>query len=278
MFDQRSRPVWSYWAQGFNDSPYVVEHCAAALEGQSGGVFVGLRADQLPHGIGADPAITGLRDKISHAHYSDLLRTELLIKYGGVWADPTVYPNQDILRWVGDHLDSGVFFFHRPGRDRIIANWFIAAEPNNPLLIKLLDRLLDYWWENDFEDYTGRASGAPAILARVLNRNLTLPRLWLQPWFNRLVRSATYMVYHYMVYDLICTDREARRIWEKMPKVSAEPPHALQRHGLLKPLTAETKRLIDHPDTPVFKLSWKLPKDEIPEGCVLDYLFNRDGV
>ena len=49
-------------------------------------------------------------------------------------------------------MDAGVFMFHRPGRDRAVSNWFIAAEPNQPLLVRLYEALCRYWRENNFRN------------------------------------------------------------------------------------------------------------------------------
>ena len=211
-------------------------------------------------------------NKLSIAHCSDVLRTQLLLKYGGVWADPTIWFNKPIGEWLPEVMDAGVFMFHRPGRDRAISNWFIAAEPGNPLLQRQYDALCSYWRENEFDNLAGPTNASGRFLKRVLNRNLELPRLWLRKPVIRLFKTHPYMVYHYMIYDLVRSDPELGAIWDRMPKVSADIPHFPTHKGLLEPLDKETKDFIDSQKAPLFKLTWKLPSDSIPEGSVLDYL------
>ena len=213
--------------------------------------------------------------KLKVAHRSDLIRTQLLFRHGGVWIDPTVFIVGSLDQWLSKYMDSGLFLFDRPGRDRLISNWFIAAEPGNVLLGKLYGRLCRYWSENDFDNLGRPESELAEFVARALNRNLFLPRLWLRKPLIKLLRTAPYMVYHYQFADLVARDRTCREIWRRTPKISADGPHRLLRYGLLNPLSAELRECIDDADPPLFKLTWKLGSDEIPPGSVLAYLFER---
>lgn len=80
------------------------------------------------------------------------------------------------------------------------------------------------------------------------------------------------MVYHFKVYDLINTDSECAAIFQKMNKYSADAPHKIQRFGLLEPLTDEARQWIDESRSPLFKLTWKLDIQPIPNDSILDYL------
>lgn len=95
---------------------------------------------------------------ISDAHFSDLLRLELLTKYGGTWIDATV--------WCSTYthnfkymLDSELFLFQtlKPGVDghtTSISNWFITAKSNNRMLESLKYLLYQYWKDNNsIHDY-----------------------------------------------------------------------------------------------------------------------------
>lgn len=213
--------------------------------------------------------------QLTLAHQSDVIRTQLLVRYGGVWADPTVYFSQPLDHWLPERMDAGVFLFHRPGRDRAVANWFIAAEPQNLLLKRQYDRLCKYWANNDFENFNKPMRALARFATRVLNRNLELPRLWLRQPVIRLIKAYPYMVYHYMIHDLVRSDAQLRAVWDQMPKLSADIPHFPAHHGLLKPLDREIRSFIDNEKAPLFKLTWKLPSESVPPGSVLDYLLKK---
>jgi hypothetical protein len=86
------------------------------------------------------------------------------------------------------------------------------------------------------------------------------------------------MVYHYMIHDLIRSNADLQACWDRMPKISADLPHAVAHRGMLQPLDEEMKRFIESGQAPLFKLTWKLDVDTVPPGSVLDYLFSLNSV
>lgn len=265
--------IFTYWHQGFDDAPQVIQACRRTLERYNPEYELHfLDAGNVGEWLEPIPISQEKWDRLSLAHRSDLIRTQLLIRYGGVWADPTVIFMRPLNDWLPTRMNAGVFMFHRPGRDRAVANWFIAAEPENPLLRRQYDRLCRYWNDNEFRNLERPVGPMARLATRALNRNLELPRLWLKEPVIRLLKTFPYMVYHYLIYDLVRTDSELRALWERMPKVSADIPHFAASRGLLEPMDEETKRFIDSGGAPLFKLTWKLPSESIPPGSVLDYL------
>ncbi len=218
-----------------------------------------------------------VQNRMRLPHLSDLIRTKLLIKYGGVWADPTCFCMKPLEEWIPASMDAGVFMFHRPGRDRVIANWFIAAEPGNPLLVKLYQELCSFWNDHHFR-YLGRVekSKPEYWLNRIINRNLNWPRIWFSPLMTRVLRLYPYMVYHYKVYDLVKTDRECAEIFRKMIKYPAQYPLMLASFGLLNQPSEEIRLWVDEKRSPIFKLNWKLESKAIPEGSLLQYLIDSE--
>jgi len=92
------------------------------------------------------------KKQIPPALFSDLLRLELLIKYGGTWIDSTVLctgfkGSKD--QEFKNYLDADLFLFqYTPEgktKDISISNWFISAHSNNEVLMTLRDMLFAYW-------------------------------------------------------------------------------------------------------------------------------------
>lgn len=268
------RAIFTYWEQGFDHAPPLVGKCLQqmrrlnptwtihALDGRSISPWVGERF--VPEGIW---------EKLGRAHRSDLLRTQLLIRYGGVWMDPTVFCVRSLDDWLPDAMRGGLFLFRKPGLDRLISNWFIAAEPENLVLQRLLARLLDYWSWALFEREDKVPGAVEKFLIRLLNRHHRLSRLRVRaPWRN-LFSESPYMVYHYLLCDLVLTDREAKAIWQQVPVLPAAPPHKLQDLGLCSPAGSEVEGLLAGRLSPVFKLTWKDVPAEPEKGTILARLF-----
>lgn len=268
------RIIFSYWDQGIASAPPVVRMCAQRMQQLHPQWEIRiLDRESAASELDEIPVCKTKFSSLKKPHQSDLLRTHLLIKYGGVWADPTVFFAQTLDGWIDQMTRSGFFIFTNPGRDRLISNWFIASEANNPLLVELYARLCAYWNDNEFRNVNRRPGKLDRVLSRLINRNLARPRLWLRWPIRRVLRLTPYMIYHYQFYDLICRDPNCRNIWDKAGKLPASGPVSLLRHGLLNPASAKATALVEEPAAPLFKLTWKLPDSEIPAGSVLDYLF-----
>lgn len=270
--------IWTYWHQGVDKAPDIAHQCIRQLKALHPKAEIHLLDQYNVYDYGDSvPVKQKVWRKMSLPHRSDLLRTQLLIKHGGVWLDPTVYCRFPLQDWLPEYMNNGLFLFHRPGKDRIIANWFIAAEKDNYLLKQIYQSLIDYWNQHSFRN-SGSKNGSRLeyLLKRIINgRSLLLSQLWLTPLFTKVLRIYPYMIYHHMFYYLIRTDPKCRKIYEDMPKFSADLPHLMQREGLLAPLTPKAQDAIDIRHTPVFKLNWKLRNAGIPTGSNLAYLFDH---
>ena len=83
---------------------------------------------------------------ISPAHFCDLIRLELLIKYGGTWIDSSVL----LTKYDSKFFNCDLFFFHSfKEKWTVGSNWFLTSEKNNPILKTTLDLLYNFWKEND---------------------------------------------------------------------------------------------------------------------------------
>ena len=210
------------------------------------------------------------------AHKSDLIRTQLLVKYGGVWADPTTYPLKGLDDWLPSYLESGLFMFQNPGRDRVISNWFIAARPSNVLLEALFNGLCEYWSGNNFRNLGEKSRGRfMQNLEVIINRNTEWPRVWFNRIMTKVLRMAPYLVYHYAFYELVKGSEELGKSFREMPVFESDLPHQLKRLGLLAPVTEEVRKLITDDTIPLFKLDWKIVPNEIPEHTVIAYLLEN---
>ena len=88
---------------------------------------------------------------ITKTHMTDILRLELLIKYGGIWIDSTVLCTGEIPDYIHE---SDLFIFQnlKPGRDGdavALSSWFIAAKTNHKVLMATRKLMYEYWKKNN---------------------------------------------------------------------------------------------------------------------------------
>ena len=153
--EEKSNIVWVCWLQGRDAAPALVKSCISSLERNLYGRDIRVLDEK---GIGSYVRFPEHIERkwkkglIPPAAYSDLLRLELLIKYGGTWIDSTVFcsgPDYPL-----EYLDAGLFMFQfARAEDRRysgISNWFItSSRPGNPVLMVLRDMLYRYWEDFD---------------------------------------------------------------------------------------------------------------------------------
>lgn len=152
---EKSNKVWICWFQGMENAPDIVKKCYKSVKDNLHDKDVILiTSDNMNKYVQFPDYIIEKWNmgKITHTHMTDLLRLELLIKYGGLWLDATVFcSDNDIPNYM---LESDLFFFQtlKPGRDghaSYISSWLISAKTNNKLLIAVRELCYKYWKEND---------------------------------------------------------------------------------------------------------------------------------
>ena len=174
-----------YWHQGFSKAPELINRCVEQwkLLHPNWSIHL-LDKNNYKDFIGSLPLSNSKLDELSLAHRSDLIRTQLLIEHGGVWADPTCFPVNPLDDWLPEYMNSGLFLFYRPGRDRIISNWFIASEKDNLILKKLLIELCHFWENNTFLNLGNRKTWYEPWVKKFYNRWLWSTGLWFT-WFTQ---------------------------------------------------------------------------------------------
>lgn len=153
---KQSNKVWVCWFQGIENAPLLVQRCYHSLQKHLKDREIILITDDnmfdyvtLPEHI----IKKYQQGKITKTFLSDILRLELLIKYGGTWIDATVLcTSDDVPAYL---LDSDLFMYQvlKPGRDGhsiTISNWFISSCTNNKVLITARDMIYAYWRKYNF--------------------------------------------------------------------------------------------------------------------------------
>lgn len=152
-----SNKVWICWFQGIENAPAIVKKCYESIKKNlTDRELILITFDNIDQYVQFPDYIINKwkSGKITHTHMTDLLRLELLIKYGGLWLDSTVLCS-DKREIIPDYyFNSDLFFFQslKPGRDGhciYMSSWLMSAKTNNRILMATRCLLYEYWKKND---------------------------------------------------------------------------------------------------------------------------------
>lgn len=190
--------IWVYWNTGFHNAPELVKKCHNQLVEN---IPIGYKLHVITESNISDYVIIPdfVKKKLSQGimaqtQFSDILRTALLYRYGGIWMDATCLLSQPIPNKV---LNAQLFMFqaNKLPLDETYppikcSSWFIATnETENYLLSRVLQVVLYYWQKN-----------------------------------NHLIH---YYLYHIALSALVDGDEKCKDIWSNVPYVCNMNPHVL---------------------------------------------------
>lgn len=145
--------IWIFWGQGMDNAPVVVKKCYASVQKYCKGYRVHLLDNEnISEYVSLPEDILRLYDGgkgiLRPAHFSDILRTELLIQYGGIWIDATIL----LTSRLPEYITNQSMFMYRETNinipEYIFANYLIASERSNPFLKRVLELVYAFWREH----------------------------------------------------------------------------------------------------------------------------------
>lgn len=103
----KNQTVWYSWWQGMDEAPGVVKNCIKHMKQQfpKETNFINVDQANFKDYVSLRPEIIALFEsgKMSHAHFSDQIRINLLATYGGIWVDATLWINQPLTHEIFDY-------------------------------------------------------------------------------------------------------------------------------------------------------------------------------
>jgi hypothetical protein len=235
------RTIWCLWFQGWANAPDLVRACGASWRQHNPGWTIHyLSNETLAARLGAMPEFAAIRAKnLPIEALSDVLRIELLHRFGGVWVDSTVYCLRPLDPWLSQAMPHGFFAFDRPAPDRMLSSWFLAGERGCYLVEAWRRKILTYWQgRRERDDYF---------------------------WFHHLFGEA---------YE---SDPAFRAIWDATPKHSAADPHCLAPYDeqLFKPVSDRDRSIVETARIPMLKLTHKVAHARGGPGTTYRWLCER---
>lgn len=154
--------IWVLWWQGYENAPDIVKTCITSIRKNAGSHPVVL-LDQYNYKqyITLPDHVLDSFEKghMMYAGFSDVFRTSLLYKHGGIWMDATIY----MLHPLDKAIENSTFYSLRAidggpeSFSLIMDSWhlfFLACGRGNHIMRLLNDLLIEYWkYEETFIDY-----------------------------------------------------------------------------------------------------------------------------
>jgi|GEM_PF-3255354 len=152
----KNQTVWYSWWQGMDAAPKLVKACIKQMQQQfpKGTQFINIDQYNFEEYVTLTPRILDLfkTGNMTHAHFSDQLRMNLLAKHGGIWLDATLWMNHKQDREIFDIP----FFSYRAMKSLPIAsdhgmmqgNWQLyLLGGTNTYFYQALKILNDAYWQ-----------------------------------------------------------------------------------------------------------------------------------
>ena len=145
---ERNKTIYWCWFQGVENAPelYLSALNSIKINLKDFNIII-IDDNNINNYVTLPPYIMEKYKKgiITPTHLSDILRLELLVKYGGTWADASVL----ITGYTERFYNTDLFFFQERNPGCIGSSWFISAERANPILRTARDLIYEYWKNND---------------------------------------------------------------------------------------------------------------------------------
>ncbi len=190
--NDKNDKIFTLWLQGEENAPELVKACFRSVRRHCKQELIVLDEKTVFDYITLPDIIMKKRKagKISHAHFADICRVELLYNHGGYWLDSTGFVTEAIPDWIANED----FFVYMAGQKvgspySYMQNCFIRSRKGAYLLDAWRAMMLDYWThENGPFDY---------------------------------------FMHQLLFKTMVMNDPRAKKHFEKMLHVDQDPTHAL---------------------------------------------------
>lgn len=272
---QINKTIWIYWHQGVRDLPYLVRQCIRSWELYNPAWVVRLLDKD---DVKGELDLNGLdtRQDIGLQALTDIIRVELLSKYGGVWVDATLFCDQALDTWLLDGMNDSFFAFSSEKNDRLMTTWFLAHGDGSRLLSTWREEILRYWHNHEFLPVSYWRKQVLRKLASLRKRGVVSNSIWFSWFVLRWLKVYPYPINMYLFELAIAKKQELLSLWYKGDYASDFAPEKINNiFGMNTNLTEASRAFIDSGVTPVHKLNWRSdPGESLPE-TNLGYLFSR---
>ena len=155
------KTIWAFWAQGWSATPPLVQACMRTWHATNPHWRVRL-LDADTYSSAVSLADYKYLPPVTSAAFSDILRVELLRRYGGLWLDATVYVTRPLEECVEMQAEFFAFKFAGSSTNttRALASWVMHARRSS-YIVEALSNDTRIWWSQERPFASYHRFGAP---------------------------------------------------------------------------------------------------------------------
>lgn len=214
--------IWTYWEQGFDHAPPVVQACMTSWQNRNPGWELRV-LDQVSSRDFTALHSMNCWNALPPEKRSNLLRLDLVTRYGGVWVDATLFCVNGLDNWLPSNPASGFVVFDLPKTaNRYFSSYFLAAKPGNYFFSK---------WHHAHLSYMSKCP-RPMRYSRKMAMMEKWPFLWSKVGsiahtfsFFREQWGFPYFVLHYHANRLLLLNLRSRLQWLRRPRRTCRTFH-----------------------------------------------------
>lgn len=152
MPNSESSNIWTLWWQGLEQAPEIVKVCLKSQQENmvsKGFQYTVITKDNWKQFIDLPKHIIDKVDseKITLTHFSDIIRAELLKRYGGIWIDATVFCNKKLDLEPVTELYTAKY--SSTPKSLTLSRWagFLIGDKQGSKLFSFMSEAFSQYWE-----------------------------------------------------------------------------------------------------------------------------------
>ena len=141
-----NKTIWIFWFQGWDENtPLLIQQVANSWSIQNPGWNVNLVSKSNILNYLEDQDSLFFNEDICIQSRSDILRIELLHKYGGVWADATLFCMKPLDTWIHTTIQPTGVFLYRSNDEKYMLPFFIVSTKESYMITEMKKHVNMYW-------------------------------------------------------------------------------------------------------------------------------------
>jgi mannosyltransferase OCH1-like enzyme len=249
--------IWFYWHQGIDKAPVIVKKCLQSWKKYNPEWDIRVLDERTSQQyINIDFLKQTQGNAVALQAYADILRLNLVYKYGGIWVDASSFCCVPLDTWVHSaiNVSDGFICIQYPDGDKLIDNWFLASNKNSWTSKMCVEFAESYIQKHRYKEAINTRIGRKFLRWSQKDRNRTM--IWFKPFVQDFLKIRPYFFFQYGYYFMTKTSKKFKDRHNKMYCINAKEAN-FKFHGFFDRVKNTTKNEIINRRVKIYKLRWK---------------------